>query len=427
MKRLLIAILLSSILISCTNDDDVILVSVCETPLDIKIENITDTSALISWTNNNTSSWTGNTLNSEIVVEFGPSGFQPGSGVSIPTMSSSLMLQNLSPTTSYDFYVTAVCSINNVSITSNTNSFSTDYPSVVSEFLPTLSELNLFEGDIADLNLSPKVFKYDLHTELFTDYAHKLRTIALPQGEALRYQDDGFPIFPTGTVISKTFYYNLDETDPSSDRHIIETRVLIKRASEWEIGNYVWNEEMTEAFLDGDQHDVKVDYKDENGALQSVDYVVPGSFDCTKCHSNSGNVTPIGPKLRTMNFEVNGGNQLQKFIDTGHLINAPQPDAIATIPDWEDDVNYTLEERARAYLDVNCAHCHEPGGFCVDQSTLDLRFETSLEDSNIYIRRFSIGTRMSFYSPGSSMPFIGTTMVHTEGYQLVQEYLDSLD
>ena len=162
MKRLLIAILLSSLLISCANDDDLILVSVCETPLDIKIESITDTSALISWTNNNTSSWTGNTLNSEIVVEFGPSGFQPGSGVSIPTMSNSLMLQNLSPTTSYDFYVTAVCSVNNVSITSNTNSFSTDYPSVVSEFLPTLSELNLFEGDIVDLNLSPKVFKYDL-------------------------------------------------------------------------------------------------------------------------------------------------------------------------------------------------------------------------------------------------------------------------
>ena len=98
MKRLLIAILLSSILISCTNDDDVILVSVCETPLDIKIENITDTSALISWTNNNTSSWTGNTLNSEIVVEFGPSGFQPGSGVSIPTMSSWLWPSNWVPT-----------------------------------------------------------------------------------------------------------------------------------------------------------------------------------------------------------------------------------------------------------------------------------------------------------------------------------------
>ena len=425
MKRLLISILLSSFLISCINDDDIIFVSVCETPLDIKIENITDTSVLISWTNNNTTNWTDDT--SEIVVEFGPSGFEQGSGVTIPTMSSSLVLQDLSANTTYDFYVTAVCSINNVSITSNINSFSTDYPSIVSEFLPTLSELNLFDGDIADLKLSPKVFKYDLHTELFTDYAHKLRAIALPQGEALRYQDDGFPIFPTGTVISKTFYYYLDETDPNSDKHIIETRVLMKRASEWEIGNYVWNEEMTEAFLDSDEHEVKVNVIDSEGERLKFDYIVPGSFDCTKCHSNNGNVTPIGPKLRTMNFEVNGVNQLQKFIDDGHLINAPQPDAIATIPNWKDDVNYTLEERARAYLDVNCAHCHEPGGFCIDQSTLDLSYETSFEDSNIFSRRFSIGTRMSFYSPGSSMPFIGTTMVHSQGYELIQEYLDSLD
>ncbi len=414
-------------MISCTSDDDTLIVAVCDTPININVQSITDSSAIISWTNNNTSSWSDNTLESQVVIEFGPSGFQPGSGISIPAMGNSVTLQNLSQASSYDFYITAICTVNNISLTSNVQSFTTDYKSVVPEFLPTLSELNIFIGDLADLNLSPKVFEYKLHTQLFTDYAHKLRTIALPEGEALRYQDDGFPIFPTGTVITKTFYYELDETDPNSDRQIIETRVLMKRATEWEIDNYVWNEEMTEAYLDSDQHDVKVDFRNKNGELVGVDYVVPGGFDCTKCHSNSGNVTPIGPKLRTMNFEVNGVNQLQRFIDAGNLINAPQPTSIGAIPNWEDDVNYTLEERARAYLDVNCAHCHEPGGFCDNQSTLDLSFETAFEDTNIFSRRFSIGTRMSFYSPGSSMPFIGTTMVHAEGYELIQEYLDSLD
>lgn len=427
MRRLLIALLISSFMISCTSDDDTLIVAVCDTPININVQSITDSSAIISWTNNNTSSWSDNTLESQVVIEFGPSGFQPGSGISIPAMGNSVTLQNLSQASYYDFYITAICTVNNISLTSNVQSFTTDYKSVVPEFLPTLSELNIFIGDLADLNLSPKVFEYKLHTQLFTDYAHKLRTIALPEGEALRYQDDGFPIFPTGTVITKTFYYELDETDPNSDRQIIETRVLMKRATEWEIDNYVWNEEMTEAYLNSDQHDVKVDFRNKNGELVGVDYVVPGGFDCTKCHSNSGNVTPIGPKLRTMNFEVNGVNQLQKFIDAGNLINAPQPTSIGAIPNWEDDVNYTLEERARAYLDVNCAHCHEPGGFCDNQSTLDLSFETAFEDTNIFSRRFSIGTRMSFYSPGSSMPFIGTTMVHAEGYELIQEYLDSLD
>ena len=128
-----------------------------------------------------------------------------------------------------------------------------------------------------------------------------------------------------------------------------------------------------------------------------------------------------------MNFSINGINQLQSFIDKGYLINAPAPGEIEALPNWEDDVNYSLEERARAYFDVNCAHCHIPGGFCELQSTLDLAFETDYNDTNIFQRRFSIANRMSNYSPGVSMPLIGTTMVHTEGYNLIQEYLDSLD
>ena len=427
MKRLLIAIFVSSFMLACTSDDDTLIVAVCDTPIDINVQSVTDSSVLVSWTNTNSYSGSDAAQLGQIVIEYGPTGFQPGSGISIPTNGDSITLINLSPTTTYDFYLTAVCTVNNISLTTNVASFTTDYSAVIPEYLTRLSELNIFVGDLADLNLSPKVFEYNLHTELFTDYAHKLRTIALPEGEALSYQDDGFPVFPTGTVITKTFYYELDETDPNSDRHIIETRVLMKRESDWEIGNYVWNEEMTEAFLDDEQHDVKVDFRNKDGDLMSVDYIVPAGFDCTKCHSNSGNVTPIGPKLRTMNFDINGVNQLQKFIDAGHLVNAPAPSSILSLPDWKDDANYTLEERARAYLDVNCAHCHEPGGFCESQSTLDLAYTTSFEDSNIFSRRFSIGTRMSFFSPGTSMPFIGVTMVHSEGYDLIQEYLDSLD
>jgi len=34
--------------------------------------------------------------------------------------------------------------------------------------------------------------------------------------------------------------------------------------------------------------------------------------------------------------------------------------------------------------------------------------------------------RMQNYIEGFSMPFIGTTMVHEEGYDLVEEYLLSL-
>ncbi|TJY31841.1 hypothetical protein [Pontimicrobium aquaticum] len=298
---------------------------------------------------------------------------------------------------------------------------------IIAEFLPNLSDLNLFIGNQKDLVINSNMFVYKLNTELFTDYAHKLRIIGLPEGAALEYTDDGFPIFPTGTLIAKTFYYKLDETNPDSDTRIIETRVLIKEANEWTIGNYVWNEDQTDAVLDTNEHLVKVDIVNESGENLSIDYIVPAANDCTKCHSNSNNVTPIGPKLRTMNFNINGVNQLQHFIDNGYLVNAPAPGEIVALPNWKDEINYSLEERARAYFDINCAHCHIPGGFCELQSTLNLAFDTDFNNSNIFQRRFSISNRMSTYTPGTSMPLIGTTMTHTEGYNLIQEYLDSLE
>ena len=298
---------------------------------------------------------------------------------------------------------------------------------IVAEFLPNLSQLNLFIGDLNSLNINSNMFKYELNTRLFTDYAHKLRIIGLPEGATLEYQDDGFPIFPTGTLIAKTFYYNLDETNPDSEVKIIETRVLIKEANEWAIGNYVWNEDQTDAYLDANEHEIRIDLIDANGDFVKIDYVVPGANDCTKCHSNNNNVTPIGLKLRAMNFNIDGVNQLQHIINNGYLVNTPSPDEIGALPNWEDDANYSLEERARAYFDINCAHCHSPGGFCDQQSTLNLLYETDFNDTNIFQRRFSISTRMSNYSPGTSMPFIGTTMIHAEGYNLIQEYLDSLE
>ena len=141
--------------------------------------------------------------------------------------------------------------------------------------------------------------------------------------------------------------------------------------------------------------------------------------------SNAGNETPIGPQLRTLNFDVNGTNQLQALKDRQMLIGLLDPSVVNTLPNWEDN-SYTLEERARAYFDINCAHCHIDGGFCEFQSTLRLSYETSFVDSDILNRKNSIINRISNYNPGFSMPLIGTTIVHDDGVALILEYLDTL-
>ncbi len=416
MKRLCLIGLILAFIVSCKDDDEQIITQ-CEIPTNLSVSSISDNTATISWENTNDSQ--------SVKIEYGIAGFLPGSGSIIEATQNSAIISGLNADTSYDFYVQAICAIDNVSMNSIAGSFNTNSSPVNPEFLPNLSQLNLFTGNMADLTLSTNVFKYDLITPLFTDYAHKLRLIALPQGQAMEYDGEGFPIFPNGTVISKTFYYNLDETNLSLGKKIIETRVLIRVNGAWTIGNYVWNEAQSDAVLDENEHTVPISWVNEAGEAMSTNYIVPAANDCTKCHSNAGNVVAIGPKVRNMNFEVDGVNQLQKFIDAGHLTEAPSVDAMAVLPNWQDDT-LPLESRSRAYFDVNCAHCHSPGGFCEIQSTLDLRFEIDFNDTKIYERRNSINNRMITYNQGFSMPFIGTTMIHSEGYDLIKAFLDTL-
>ncbi|MBT8265448.1 MAG: hypothetical protein KJO41_00920 [Bacteroidia bacterium] len=300
-------------------------------------------------------------------------------------------------------------------------SFNTLPPLVNPQFLANLSDLNIFSGDLADLIPSIYTFEYDLVTPLFTDYAHKQRLIALPPDTSMHFIDNGFPEFPNGTLIAKTFYYNEDDRDESLGRTIIETRVLIKTNNEWELGNYTWNVAQTEAVLTTESALVPISFIDEDGETKNVDYVIPSASDCFTCHSNAGNETPIGPKLRTMNMN----DQLQNLIDMQYLTGISDVSSIEQLPDWEN-TSYSREERSRAYFDVNCAHCHSDGGFCETQSSLRLLWETPFDDTNIYTQRFSIINRMQTYQQGFSMPYIGTTFIHAEGFELIQSYLNGL-
>ena len=295
-------------------------------------------------------------------------------------------------------------------------------PEVVPEFMPNLSELNLFTENLTDLEPSDRAFIYNLNTTLFTDYAHKQRVLALPTGTSMEYVDDGFPNFPDNTVMAKTFYYLNNERDASEGRILVETRVLIKKNGLWELGNYKWNADQTDAVLDNTTSTVPITYEDTNGTTVNIDYVIPSAQDCIDCHNNNNVIIPIGPKLRSLN----GNNQLEDWISNNYLSNLTDVSQVAVLPDWEDAVNYTLEERARAYFDMNCAHCHTAGGFCGDQSYLRLDYETPFVDSYIFEDKINIDSRMSFYYQGVSMPLIGTTMMHPEGYDLIREYLNTL-
>src|SRR5690606_15629203 len=64
-----------------------------------------------------------------------------------------------------------------------------------------LSDWNVVYLADGRLKLNERVVPYDLATPLFTDYAHKLRTVWMPEGAAARYQPQEAFDFPVGTII----------------------------------------------------------------------------------------------------------------------------------------------------------------------------------------------------------------------------------
>ena len=69
---------------------------------------------------------------------------------------------------------------------------------------------------------------------------------------------------------------------------------------------------------------------------------------------------------------VDGRDQLDWLTEQG-VIKWRNEDHVTPPPVPKlDDESIPIEQRARAYLDVNCSACHQPGGFA-GEATMDLR------------------------------------------------------
>jgi uncharacterized repeat protein (TIGR03806 family) len=336
-------------------------------------------------------------------------------------------ISNLTDYNQYSVFVTALDAEGNESEISNT--ITCTFLGTPLEFKPTLSEMGIFQGNLGDIAPADGVQPYELNTSLYTDYSKKQRLIRLPNCQTMNHNDDLLPDFPNNTIMSKTFYYDLDETNGvADDLKIIETRVVIKINGEWLLGNYVWNDSQTEAVLDNSGGIVPFDFINETGTTVSLNYEIPNADQCIQCHhSYDQEIIIIGAKLRNMNLvpSFTGQNQLDYFIEIGLLDGIQSSSEVSILPNWED-TSLSLSDRGRAYLDVQCAHCHSPGGEVPPFLFTDYRFETPIEDAGITSNVEEIKSRFNSTTFGFSMPLLGRTILHEEGKTLLFEYLDSL-
>ena len=316
---------------------------------------------------------------------------------------------------------------------------------------PRLSDYRFFAGGDPTAALSAPGIPYDLTTPLFSDYAHKLRAVFLPPGTTATYDGAEVFDFPIGTVLTKTFQFLDDLRAPELGGEVVETRLLIRRPTGWVGLPFLWDGARTEALLTAAGGQRAVTWIDLAGAPQATTYEIPSTFECTTCHGASAGDVPIGPKARLLNrdFAYAGGdeNQLAHWSTAGILSGAPVPAAAPRLPVWDDPGDGTLDERARAYLESNCAHCHHPlgvarfsglvlsaaeplgptTGVCKSSQAEAAangghEFDIVPGDPATSVLRF----RMDSVAPGIRMPELSKSVVHEEGVDLIHDWIASL-
>lgn len=315
-----------------------------------------------------------------------------------------------------------------------------------------LSDYHFFDGGAMNQLLpSLNVIPYEPASSLFTDYALKKRFIWMPPGTQATYDtDDKILNFPVGTVLIKHFYYNTIQ--PGNTTKIIETRLMIRKASGWIFAEYIWNDAQTDAdLLTGTDFDSgsfqTFSFKKPNNAVVTINYRIPSESECHACHKINEIRFPIGVKPQNLNhnftFPEGSKNQLQKLVEQGYL--ASYPSSIVSTIDYHD-TSQSLELRARSYLDANCSHCHRDQGRC-DYRAIRLGFSQTTNITNLGIcvvadeeisptlqKIISPGNysksilhyRLSINDESERMPLLGRTIVHDEGLSLLEQWINSL-
>jgi uncharacterized repeat protein (TIGR03806 family) len=308
---------------------------------------------------------------------------------------------------------------------------------------PKLSDYGFFK-DAAARELAEGVTPFDLINPLFSDHAGKHRFVHVPNGQAAKYDAEKVFDFPVGSVLIKTFAFAPDMREPLKDERYIETRLLIRKASGWFAYAYIWNPEQTEATYAPVGGQQKIHTISPDGDPLSIDYAIPNRNQCKTCHSEGDELTPIGPRARNLNHVGPlGVNQVADWSGRGILSGAP--DDPPAVPSAFGDA--PLADRARAWLEINCAHCHKANGGASNSGLFLDWHETDPTGWGVHKRPTAAGRgsgdnlfviepghpeqsilvhRLESIEPGVLMPELGRTVVDRHGLDLIRRWIEEM-
>jgi len=322
------------------------------------------------------------------------------------------------------------------------------------DFPRTLSETGLF-ASLAEHRLAPGVIPYSINAEPWADGTLAERLVALPGLSRLGvFKESNVQLgrvagewqFPHDGVLVKTVSLELEPGNPASRRRV-ETQLLHYDLDTWKAYNYLWNDAQTDATLafEGlDRTFTIVDPAAPGGRRQQT-WHHASRTECLLCHTTrAGSIHGFRMPQLARDHDYGGrvADQLGTLEHIG-LFAEPLPADRAPWP-APHDLSAELSTRARAYLHVNCAHCHRRGGG--GSAFFDVQYDFPLAKTSLLGTRPTQGTfgihDAEIVAPGDPfrsvlyyrmaklghgrMPQFGSQVVDPQGIKLIHDWIASL-
>jgi len=326
-----------------------------------------------------------------------------------------------------------------------------------------LSQTGAFK-DLQTLEVEDGFLPYDMIDSFWSDGADKKRWIAIPNDgthdtpeEQIAFSENGVWEFPVGTIIIKHFNYQLDENDPASTKKI-ETRFSIKDENGiFYYLTYQWGEDEVDAILVDGGAERELNVTTATGENKVVNWHYPDTSECLTCHNEISQGT-LGLRTRNLNSDYDYsqdiaggtlGNQLVTLSQLGILDeNITDGNAEGYLTHTSiNDTGANIDDRARSYLDLNCAYCHQSGSESSGRSNFDLRLLNTLAQTGLltagYNETIDLGEgetvlflgdkdksqlyhRINSKSDGVMMPPLAKDQIDDPGAELIGAWIDQL-
>jgi uncharacterized repeat protein (TIGR03806 family) len=298
---------------------------------------------------------------------------------------------------------------------------------------------------------------YVPNTPLWSDGAVKSRYLAVPNNggvltpdQQIAFGSNGSWTFPSGTIFVKNFDLVVNETNANIPARRLETRLLVRDINGQVYGvTYKWRSDNSDADLLPGNLNEDIAITNASG-VRTQTWYYPSPADCLQCHTPVANYV-LGVSTRQLNgsqtYPATGvtDNQLRTLNRLGLFNPAINEANITNYSKLSALTNLTasLEERARSYLDANCAQCHQPGGVGI---TFDARYDTPLASQKLtnYPAAFNLGydnasiikskdiwrsmiyQRMNTTNNTYKMPSLARNLIDTNAVQVFTDWINSL-